>query len=359
MSDEMLGVLRTPRNTGPSFAPSTLAALCPVAGAPVIERAASALARAGGDEVLVVSDDRHVSDWAARSDALVADETSDADAVRERAADHDRVVVVDAAALVPSTTLGQLGPAPAPTGTETPAAADGGTGTAPAAFAAPPAAFDEVSSDGALDQVAKTAPEDARVAWSAALDARRPWELLAANEAYLAHVERTLAGDVHPDAECRGAVVVEPTASVDAGVVLEGPAYVGRGATVGPNAYVRGRTFLGRNAHVGHSVEIKNSVVMAGAQVPHLSYVGDSVVGPDANLGAGTIVANLRHDGDAVEVAHDGDRVSTGRRKFGAVVGSDAKLGIGTRLNVGVTVGPGATTNPGEVVTRDRAPRGE
>lgn len=353
----MLGVLRTPWNAGPSFAPSTPAALCPVAGAPVVERAAAALDRAGGDEVLVVSDDRHVSDWAARSDAPVAAVTSDAGAVHERAADHDRVVVVDAAALVPSTTLGQLRLTPA-SATET-AAADGGTGTAPAAFAAPPAAFEGVSSDSGLDEVAAAAPADARVAWSAALDARRPWELLGANEAYLAHVERRLAGDVHPDAECRGAVVVEPTAGVDAGVVVEGPAYVARGATVGPNAYVRGRTYLGRNAHVGHSVEVKNSVVMAGAQVPHLSYVGDSVVGPDANLGAGTVVANLRHDGDAVAVAHDGDRVSTGRRKFGAVVGSNAKLAIGTKLNVGVTVGPGATTSPGEVLTRDRAPRGE
>jgi len=358
----MLGVLRTPRTAGPSFAPSTLAALCPVAGAPVVERAASALARAGGAEVLVVSDDRHVSEWVDRSEGAVAAVTADPGVVRERAADHDRVVVVDAAALVPSTTLGQLQSAPASAGTETTAAAaaaDGGTGTAPAAFAAAPAAFEAVRSDDDLDEVGRTAPEDARVAWSAALDARRPWELLAANEAYLAHAERSLAGDVHPDAECRGAVVVEPTASVDAGVVVEGPAYVARGASVGPNAYVRGRTFLGRNAHVGHGVEVKNSVVMAGAQVPHLSYVGDSVVGPDANLGAGTVVANLRHDGAAVEVAHGDERVSTGRRKFGAVVGSDAKLGIGTRVNVGVTVGPGATTEPGEVLTRDRHARGE
>jgi bifunctional UDP-N-acetylglucosamine pyrophosphorylase/glucosamine-1-phosphate N-acetyltransferase len=66
-------------------------------------------------------------------------------------------------------------------------------------------------------------------------------------------------------------------------------------------------------------------------------------------------VANLRHDDADVRVAHDGDRVSTGRRKFGAVVGEGAKLGIGTRLNAGVTVGPGATTHPGEVLTRDKS----
>jgi bifunctional UDP-N-acetylglucosamine pyrophosphorylase/glucosamine-1-phosphate N-acetyltransferase len=189
---------------------------------------------------------------------------------------------------------------------------------------------------------------------SAALRVRRPWELLAATEAVLADQSRSVDGDVHPDADLRGAVVVEPGAEIDAGVVVEGPAYVSSGSTVGPNAYVRGKTLLDVDVHVGHGVEIKGSVLMAGASAPHLSYVGDSVIGPGANLGAGTVVANLRHDEADVRVTHDGDRVSTGRRKFGAVVGADAKLGIGTRLNAGVTVGPGGTTHPGEVLTRDR-----
>ncbi|WP_245708110.1 glucose-1-phosphate thymidylyltransferase [Halobacterium jilantaiense] len=347
--------MRLTRNTGPAFAPSTPAALCPVAGAPVVERAAMRLARAGADEVLVVSGDTRIESWADGADAPVDGVTRDPEVVRECAAGHDRVVVVDGATLVPSVALATAADAvPAADG----AATDGGSKTVPAAFAVPAAALADAASEDALDDLGRSAPTSARVAPASVSDVRRPWELLAANESVLRDVDRAIEGEVHPDAECRGAVVVEDGAEIDAGVVVEGPAFVSSGTTIGPNAYVRGRTFFDTNVHVGHSVEIKNSVVLRDADVPHLSYVGDSVVGPDANFGAGTIVANVRHDDADVQVAYDGDRVSTGRRKFGAVVGEGAKLGIGTHLNAGVTVGPDATTHPGEVLTRDRRAEG-
>ena len=343
--------MRLTRNTGLAFAPATPGALCPVVGVPVVERVATRLARAGADEVLVVSDDTRVESWAGTADAPVEAVARDPATIREFAGGYDRVVVVDGATLVLSDALRAVADAvPAVSST----AADGGTGTAPSAFAAPAAAFEDVATHDDLDRLARSVPEEARVEATAVSDIRRPWELLGANEAVLGDVERSVDGDVHPDAECRGAVVVEDGAEIDAGVVVEGPTFVSSGSTVGPNAYVRGRTFLDTDVHVGHSVEIKNSVVLRDADVPHLSYVGDSVVGPAANLGAGTIVANLRHDDADVRVTHDGDRLSTGRRKFGAVVGAGAKLGIGTRLNAGVTVSPDATTHPGEVLTRDR-----
>jgi bifunctional UDP-N-acetylglucosamine pyrophosphorylase/glucosamine-1-phosphate N-acetyltransferase len=112
---------------------------------------------------------------------------------------------------------------------------------------------------------------------------------------------------------------------------------------------------VGRDARVGHAVEVKRSVLLPGATAGHLAYVGDSVVGHDANLGAGTVVANLRHDGADVRVTVKGERVSTGRRKFGAVVGPGAKTGIDTSLAPGVTLGADATTAPGETLLRDRA----
>ncbi|MFC7047249.1 bifunctional sugar-1-phosphate nucleotidylyltransferase/acetyltransferase [Halobacteriaceae archaeon GCM10025711] len=192
------------------------------------------------------------------------------------------------------------------------------------------------------------------VAFDRWLDVGRPWDLLAANEWKLAELDRDLAGDVSEDAHVEGTVVVEPGATVEPGVVIEGPAIVRSGASVGPNAYVRGATYVGPDARVGHAVEVKNSVLMAGAHVSHLSYVGDSVLGRDVNFGAGTTVANLRHDGDAVELTVKGERVSTGRRKFGVVVGDGAKTAINTSLNAGVTLSGGATTTPGESVTRDR-----
>jgi bifunctional UDP-N-acetylglucosamine pyrophosphorylase/glucosamine-1-phosphate N-acetyltransferase len=182
----------------------------------------------------------------------------------------------------------------------------------------------------------------------------RPWELLAANEWKLGELDRRIEGEVHERAELRGDVVVERGAEVDAGVVIEGPALVRSGADVGPNAYIRGATLLAEDTHVGNGVELKNTVVMRGSNVPHLSYVGDSVLGEQVNFGAGTQVANLRHDGEDVVVTVKGERVSTGRRKFGVVVGPRAKTAINTSLNAGVVLSADATSTPGESVLRDR-----
>ena len=186
------------------------------------------------------------------------------------------------------------------------------------------------------------------------LDVGRPWELLAATEWLSESLSRRLDGTVSDNATIEGDVVVESGATVKSGVTIEGPAYIGADATVGPNAYIRGATAIGAGAKVGHAVEIKNSVLMAEATVGHLSYVGDSVLGQAVNFGAGTKVANLRHDDEPVELTVKGDRVSTGRRKFGVVVGDEAKTGINTSLNAGVVLGQGVTTTPGEVLTRDR-----
>ena len=186
------------------------------------------------------------------------------------------------------------------------------------------------------------------------LDVGRPWELLEANEWKLAELEASVRGSVHPDATITGDVVIEEGAEIEPGVVIEGPAYVSSGATVGPNAYVRGATYLGPNAKVGHAVEVKNSVLDSGSSVGHLSYLGDSVVGREVNFGAGTDVANLRHDGEPIELTVKGERVSTGRRKFGVVCGDRVKTGIDTSIDAGVRLDADATTGPGETVTRDR-----
>jgi bifunctional UDP-N-acetylglucosamine pyrophosphorylase/glucosamine-1-phosphate N-acetyltransferase len=183
----------------------------------------------------------------------------------------------------------------------------------------------------------------------------RPWELLEANVWKLGELDgQRLSGDVADDATFSGPVVVEPGATVEPGVVVEGPALLRCGADVGPNAYLRGATLLGQYVHVGNGVEVKNSVLMRGAAVPHLSYVGDSVLGENVNLGAGTQVANLRHDDADIRMTVKGERVSTGRRKFGVVAGPGAKTGVNTSLDPGVVLSAGATTDPGERVMRDK-----
>lgn len=187
------------------------------------------------------------------------------------------------------------------------------------------------------------------------LDVGRPWELLTATELVLNRLEgQHIGGTVEEGVQLEGPVVVEEGARVRSGAYIEGPALIRAGAEIGPNAYVRGATVVGPDAHVGHAVEVKNSVLMAGVSIGHLSYVGDSVLGRDVNVGAGTNVANLRHDDANVRLTVKGNRVDTGRRKLGVIVGDDAKTGINTSLNAGVRLGVEATTAPGEVLTRDR-----
>ena len=186
------------------------------------------------------------------------------------------------------------------------------------------------------------------------LDVGRPWELLAANEWKLGALEPRVDGDVHDNAVLEGSVVVESGATVRSGVVIEGPALIRSGASVGPNAYVRGATLVAEDATVGHAVEVKNSVLSRGATVGHLSYVGDSVLGENVNFGAGTTVANLRHDDEAIRFTVQGERVSTGRRKFGVVAGDEVKTGINTCLTPGLKLSAGASSYPGETVDRDR-----
>jgi UDP-N-acetylglucosamine diphosphorylase/glucosamine-1-phosphate N-acetyltransferase len=186
------------------------------------------------------------------------------------------------------------------------------------------------------------------------MDVGRPWELLEANELLLGEETGQINGEVDPDATLEGAVVVEEGTTIESGVRIEGPTYIGPDCSIGPNAYIRGATLLEGDVHIGQAVEVKNSVLMRGTNVPHLSYVGDSVLGREVNLGAGTNVANLRHDGEDVKLTVKGERVSTGRRKFGVVVGHGAKTAINTSLGPGVTLSGGVRTTPGESVMRDR-----
>lgn len=186
------------------------------------------------------------------------------------------------------------------------------------------------------------------------LDVGRPWDLLVAAERALAELPETREGTVEPGATLHGKVIVAHGALVKAGAYVEGPAYIGPHAVVGPNCYVRPNTVLLEGAKVGNACEIKASLLMAGSHAAHLSYVGDSILGERANLGAGTLVANLRHDGKPIKVTHLGERVDTGRRKLGVVLGDDVHTGINTSLNLGVMLPAGDSTMPGEVVMKTR-----
>lgn len=191
------------------------------------------------------------------------------------------------------------------------------------------------------------------------LDVGRPWELLEGMAWKLEDMSGRVDGTVSEDATIEGRAVIEDGATVREGVSIEGPVYVASGADIGPNAYVRGPTVVGRDARIGHAVEVKHSVLFPGATVGHLSYVGDSILGNDVNFGAGTNVANLRHDGEPVRTTVKGEQVSTGRRKYGVVVGPGVKTGIDTNLNAGIVLPSDSYTIPGEAVLHQSEVRSE
>ncbi len=188
------------------------------------------------------------------------------------------------------------------------------------------------------------------------IDIGRPWDLLEANRFVLGEASSRIDGVVEDGATLKGTVIVEADATVRAGAYIEGPAYIGHGSTVGPNCYVRPHTSLCGRVKIGNAVEVKNSILMDGTNVGHLSYVGDSIIGQHVNFGAGTITANLRHDNRNIRVTVKGERVDSGRRKLGAIVGDNVKTGIGTCIAPGVVIHQGARTGMGVIVDCDIPP---
>ena len=180
-----------------------------------------------------------------------------------------------------------------------------------------------------------------------------PWSLLDANEAILRNVSGKANCRTEKGATIKGKVIVGKGTLIRSGAYVEGPVIIGKNCDIGPNCYIRPCTSIGDNCRIGNSVEIKNSIIMDNSSVGHLSYVGDSLIGENVNLGAGFIVANLRHDDSDVKSMVKKELVSTGRKKFGTAIGDGTKTGIRTSVYPGRKLWPGKTTLPGEIVKED------
>jgi len=181
-----------------------------------------------------------------------------------------------------------------------------------------------------------------------------PWDLLEANQRELQTITHSIGkGRVDTGARLTKPIIVGTGAVIKAGSHLEGPAVIGENSTIGPNAYIRPFTSIGRDCKVGASSEVKASILMDGAKVPHLSYVGDSILGQGSSLGAGTITANLRFDDSGVPSEVRGHRTDSQRRKLGAILGDGVRTGINVSIFPGVKIGAGAWIWPGVAVSRD------
>jgi UDP-N-acetylglucosamine diphosphorylase/glucosamine-1-phosphate N-acetyltransferase len=185
------------------------------------------------------------------------------------------------------------------------------------------------------------------------MDIGRPWDLLDANERVLASLQHRMRGTVEEGCVLKGPIWLEESASVKAGSYVEGPVYVGKGSKIGPNARIRPSTSIGDNVAIGASCEIKNSIIMNGSRIPHLSYVGDSIIGEGCNLGAGTTTANIRFDEEPIRMRIKGRLLNTRRNKLGTIMGDGVQTGINVSIMPGVRIGSVSWISPGAIVTKD------
>ena len=171
-----------------------------------------------------------------------------------------------------------------------------------------------------------------------------PWEVLPKIKEFIVKLGNTLDPEIY---EKRGEDIwVAKSAKVAPSAYLGGPLIICENAEIRHCAFIRCSAIVGAGAVVGNSTELKNAVLFDGVQVPHYNYVGDSILGYKAHTGAGAITSNLKSDKKLVTVMCDGEKVETGVKKFGAMLGDFADIGCNSVLNPGTVVGRGTRVYP-------------
>jgi len=183
-----------------------------------------------------------------------------------------------------------------------------------------------------------------------------PWHLLDANREIIENINGKSDGLIDKNVTIKDKLIVGDNSKILSGTYLEGPIIIGSNCKIGPNCYIRPYTSIGNNCHVGNACEIKNSIIMDNSNVPHQNYVGDSVIGYNCNLGAGTKIANLRLDKKNIDVVLNEEKIETGRRKLGTLIGDNVQTGINSMLNVGSIVGNNVFIGPGAQVSGEIKP---
>lgn len=179
---------------------------------------------------------------------------------------------------------------------------------------------------------------------------KQVWEALKQIETYLQfRLKPAIHGQLIGRPFISNQVYIGEGTVVDPGAYIVGPAWIGANCKIRHGAYIRENVIVGDNCVLGNSCEFKNCVLFNGAQVPHFSYVGDSILGHKAHLGAGVICSNVRLDQKNVSVRGDTETFDTGLRKFGAIVGDKAEVGCNTVLNPGSMIGRNSMIFPGTI----------
>ena len=171
-----------------------------------------------------------------------------------------------------------------------------------------------------------------------------PWEVLPEIGAFIKKLGESLDPEEY---ERRGEDVwIARTASVAPTAYINGPAIIGKNAEVRHCAFIRGNAIVGEGSVVGNSTELKNVVLFNSVQVPHYNYVGDSVLGYKSHMGAGSICSNVKSDKKLVVVKNGEEKIETGLKKFGAMLGDHVEVGCGSVLNPGTVIGRNTNIYP-------------
>lgn len=169
-----------------------------------------------------------------------------------------------------------------------------------------------------------------------------PWELVSEIGGYIG---KLLANGIDGFDLLKKGVLIGKNVVIYPGVTIEAPAIIGHGTVLRPGAFLRGNVICGSDCVIGNSSELKNCILLDNVQIPHYNYVGDSILGNHAHLGAGAICSNLKSDGKNVVVRSD-TVYSTGLRKLGAILADNADIGCGCVLNPGTVVGRNTSVYP-------------
>lgn len=141
-------------------------------------------------------------------------------------------------------------------------------------------------------------------------------------------------------------VYIHKTCKISETCSLTGPCIIGKESEIRQAAFIRGNVIVGENCVIGNSCELKNSIVFNNAQIPHFNYIGDSIIGFKAHLGAGAITSNLKSDRSLVTIKDEEEKTETGLKKLGAIIGDNVEVGCNSVLNPGTVVGKHTTIYP-------------
>ena len=171
-----------------------------------------------------------------------------------------------------------------------------------------------------------------------------PWEVLPKIEEFIKELGNTLSSEEYEKRE--EDIWIAKTATIAPTAYIKGPAIIEKNAEIRHCAFIRGKAIVGEGAVVGNSTELKNVILFNKVQVPHYNYVGDSILGYKAHMGAGSITSNVKSDKKLVVVKNKEEKIETGLKKFGAMLGDNVEIGCGSVLNPGTVIGKNTNVYP-------------